>query len=183
MKYKFFGSFQSGFTIIEMMVAVFAFSIILTIIGTVFVHAMISQRRVLNAQKVEENLTMITEAMTREIRVAQPTPGGSFFDTMNDTNCPLSPATTLDFYNSSGQHVVYSLPVSPGPVHRSVDGVDSVLNSNSVQFTKLQFCIQGVSVFGKQPRITILTSLQSTETNQQIKEDYQTTVALRFLGI
>lgn len=174
---------QIGFSLIEMIVALFAFSIILTIIGAVFVNVLMSQRRVLNAQKVEENVSQVMESITRELRVAQPTPATGRFDTIGDTNCPASPVATLDFYNSVGQRIVYSLPVIPGPVHRSVNGVDSVINSNTVQFTSLKFCIRGISVYGKQPRVTIIAGVQSTEINQQIKDEYQTTVSLRFLGI
>ena len=173
---------QRGFTLIEMVVAVFAFSIVLALIGTVFVYALTSQRRIINAQKVEENLSFVMESMTREIRVAQPDAQG-VFSTLSDACTSASPAfaSTLDFLNSSGQRIVYSL--SGNAVHRSVNGTDSIMNSNSVEFTRLQFCVSGVTVYGKQPRITILTSVRSKDTTPQVVEDYQTTVALRYLGI
>lgn len=175
---------ERGFTLIEVLVALSAFSIILLIIGTVFGDVLVSQRRVLNAQKVEENLSLIMEAMTREIRVAQPTPGTGNFTTISDACTAGVPAaaSTLDFYNSAGQRIVYSL--SGTTVYRSVDGINKPFSSNNIEFTRLQFCIRGISIYGKQPRVTIIASVRSQgNNNQQITEDYQTTVSLRYLGI
>lgn len=167
---------QAGFTLLEMIVAVFAFSIIITIIGSVFINALSLQRRALNAQRVEENLSLIMESVAREIRVAQPPYNFS------NTSCPPSEGdNSLAMTNSTGHSVVYSL--SGGVINRNVDGVDGFMNSNKVvEFTKLQFCVTGNNLNINQPRITILSSIQSKDTNQQIKEDYQTTVTVRSLN-
>lgn len=183
---------NNGFTLVEMIVALFAFSIILTIIGSVFVSAVVSQRRALNAQKVEENLNQIMEAVTRELRVAQPTPTTGVFDTISD-HCTVdfpSSANSIDFFNSTGQRVKYILVGTD--FHRQLlDSVtgniisngDTIMNSNAVQFTNLQFCVRGISTYGLQPRVTIIATIQSTQTDHQIIDFYQTTVSFRFLGI
>ncbi len=167
---------QAGFTLLEMIVAVFAFSIIITIIGSVFINALSLQRRALNAQRVEENLSLVMESIAREIRVAQPPYGFS------NTSCPPAGGNnSLAIINSTGHSVVYSS--SGGVIDRNVDGVDGFMNSNKVvEFTKLQFCVTGNNLNTNQPRITILSSIQSKDINQQIKEDYQTTITLRSLN-
>src|SRR3989344_3831266 len=162
-----------GFTLIEVIVALFALGIILSIIGGVFSQALFFQRRALNAQKIEENLNLVMEAMAREVRVARIiTP---------DNNCGVPEVTSVTIEHPVNGTVRYFL--ADNAVHREVEGVDSVMSSNTVQFTKLQFCISGNTDpdDNMQPRMTILASVQSTDTNQQAKEDYQTTLSLRLL--
>lgn len=162
---------SNGFTLIEIIVALFALGVILSIVSTVFAQALSYQRRALNAQKVEENLDLVMEAMAREIRVSTILTG--------NTACPLSPAPSITLQHPINGLVVYSL--SNNVIHRNVAGVDSEMSSNTIQFTRLQFCITG-NIKGTQPRVTINSTAQSTDVAQQIKEDYQTTLSTRFLN-
>ena len=62
----------AGFSLIELVVAVFVFSILIVLAGGSFVGALTMQKRALNIKKVEENGRFILELMAREIGVATP---------------------------------------------------------------------------------------------------------------
>lgn len=172
-------SVNSGFTLIESIVAIFAFSIIVLVIGAAMSNAIVSQRQVLNLQQAEENANLVLESMIKEIRVSQICP--SLNPTGCDSTCPASPAATLSINHPVNGNIIYSL--AGGAIHRNVNGTDTVISSNTVQFTSLKFCIQG-TVFGdkRQPEVTIITSIKSVKAVQQATIDIQAGVSQRFLN-
>src|SRR3990167_2313335 len=80
-----YGSLCAGFTIIEVLVSAFVFSIIAIVVGGLFVQILASERRAFACQKIQENGLFIMELMSREIRVSQ-------IENQNSSNCS---ATTL----------------------------------------------------------------------------------------
>ena len=164
---------EAGFTLIETMVVSLLFSVIMVLMGGVFVSSLDLQRRAFNIQHAEENVSFILESMAKEIRVSQL--GGP------DTVCPATPAATLSIIHPVNGNITYSL--SGNAVHRNVNGTDSVISSNTVQFTRLQFCISGTPIDNQQqPRVTIIGSVKSVKTKQQTIIDFQTTLSQRFLS-
>lgn len=165
---------QKGFTLIELITSMFIFSILAIMISSVFISSLNMERRAFNIQQIVENVNFIFEAMAKEIRVANLAPQDT------DSEC-LIPAATLNFVNASGENIVYSLV--NGNIHRSVNGVDSVLSSNTVEFTRFQFCIRGSTVGDNtQPRITVLAAVRTREASQQEIIDIQTTLSQRYLS-
>lgn len=163
---------SSGFTLTETLVTVAIFSVVITIISSAFVSALDMQRRAFNIQQVEENTNFLLEAMAKEIRVS----------TINDpdSNCPTSPATILNITHPVNGSVSYSL--SGTSVQRRVNGVDTIISSGNVQFTRLQFCVSGNGTTDQmQPRVTLIAGMKSVETKQQASIDFQTTLSARFL--
>lgn len=174
---KFFGKCQNttntGFTLIEMLVSILAFSAIMVLMGGVFVSSLNLQRRALNLQQAEENAGFIMEVMAKEIRVAK--------ITNSETNCPSSPSQTLSIVHPVNGDIVYSL--SGNAIHRNVNGTDSIISSSTVEFTRLQFCISGTPIDDtKQPRVTVMAKVRSVKTKQQADIDIQTTLSQRFLS-
>ena len=166
-------TWNAGFTLVEPLLVIFIFSLLMVLMGGVFVSSLDLQRRAFNLQQAEENANFILESMAKEIRTSQIS--GS------ETNCPTSPAPTLDILNQYGENVTYSL--SGNAIHRNVNGTDVVISSNTVEFTRLQFCISGTAVGDqKQPRVTVIASIKSVKTKQQAIIDVQTTVSQRFLS-
>lgn len=153
------------------MIAIVVFGIIFTVIGSVFGNALSLQRRAFNAQVVGENLNNTLESIAREVRVSQLSGP--------DTACPGSPANTLRIIHPTNGTITYSL--SGNVIHRNVNGTDSIMSSNTTQFTRFQFCIAGTTA-GTQPRVTILGAVQSTDANQRIQQDFQTTLSQRLLN-
>ena len=161
------------FTLIETLVVILLFSVIVVLMGGVFVSSLDLQRRALNIQQAEENVSFILELMAKEIRVSQ--------ITGPDTSCPAAPAATLSVVHPVNGNITYSL--SSNAVHRNVNGTDSIISSNTVQFTRLQFCISGTPIDNQQqPRVTIIGSVRSAKTKQQATIDFQTTLSQRFLS-
>lgn len=163
----------NGFTLVEILAAFVIFSIILTVFSSVFLSSSRMQKGAFNIQQAEENASYVLESMAKEIRVGK--------ISGPDSNCPSSPAGTLNIVHPVNGNITYSL--SGGAVHRNVNGQDSIISSNTVDFTRLQFCISGTPIGDKkQPRVTILASIKSKKTQQQANIDIQTTVSQRFLS-
>lgn len=163
---------NSGFTLIEMLVTVFVFSILMTIAGSIFVQSLDVQRRAFAIQALEENGRFSLELMAREIRFSEVK--------TTDTNCPANPSTTLSLVHPVNGDIQYSLRGTI--ISRTVDGVDQVLTSNEVEVTNLNFCVfgqtEGDSV---QPRVTISMSLMAGDREPQVI-DLQTTITSRLLN-
>ena len=171
MKFKLINN--EGFTLFETLVVIFVFALIMLLMGGVFAFSINVQRKATNLQQAEENAGFTLETMAKEIRVSQ--------IVGPDNNCPASPAATLTINHPINGNIVYSL--SGNAIHRNVGGTDTIISSNTVQFTRLQFCVSGTTVDDrKQPRVTILASLKSVKANQQAAIDIQTTLSQRFLG-
>lgn len=159
----------TGFTLVEVMVSVFVFTILMTVVGSAFVGALNDQRKSFNTQQVLENSSLLLESMAKEVRVSQ----------INDPDnvCPLSPSSSLSVIH----------PVN-GPIVYALQGTDilrngSIINSNTVEFTRLQFCVSGSALSdGRQPRVTVIASARSKNTKGQALIDIQTTLSQRLLS-
>lgn len=157
-----------GFTLVETVVTIFIFSIIITVVLSAFVSALNLQRRAFNIQQVEENGNFILESMAKEIRVS----------TINTSDA--CPASSLSVSHPINGTIVYSL--SGTDLIRTVNGNQYIVNSNVVQFSRLQFCISGnANPDQRQPRVTLVASIRSTQTKQQATIDVQTTLSQRRL--
>ena len=166
---------KNGFTLIELIVSVFIFSIMVTIAGGSFAGTLTLQRRALNIKRVEENGRFILEIMARELRVANPI-------NTADNSCPGSGAPTLSFQHPVNGAIEYSL--SGSRVHRRVGGADSVVSNPDVEVTRLVFCVSGNAVNNdRQPRVTIILGLKAGGgAADSAAIDLQTTVSQRVLS-
>ena len=163
---------DGGFTLIEALVTAALFSMMITVISGVFISALNLQRRAFNLQQVEENTNFLLESMAKEIRV-------SAIDDP-DTNCPTLPATILNITHPVNGSIRYSL--SGASVTRRANGVDTIVSANTVEFTRLQFCVSGNGATDqRQPRVTLIASIKSANTKEQAIIDFQTTLSARFL--
>lgn len=172
---------SSGFTLIEVLVSVFIFSIVVTAVGGIFIQSLKLQRRAFSVQQTQENINFILESMAREIRVSK--------------ICPLtgqcSSSSTLSIDHPVNKRVEYSLAgeqihrliLDPG-VNCASPPCDSVMNSSSVKFTRLNFFVSGTeNKDGKQPRVTIVVTVKSaSDISQQSEIRAQTSVSQRFLS-
>lgn len=166
---------ESGFTLVEMVVAMSIFTFVLLIIGSTFLDTFNIQRRALNAQQVEENVSFVLESMAKELRLSR-LDGSSPSD-----NCPSSPASILRATNQEGEVIRYFL--SNGQLHREVNSsTDTVVSSNTVAFDQLVFCFSGIGDDNRQQRVTITGKVHSLNTKNQAIMDFQTTISPRLLS-
>lgn len=166
-----FDKSSSGFTLIELLVSIFIFSIIVVIIGSIFIQTLNLQRRALLIQQAEEDLVFVLEAMAREIRVSKICP--------QTGQCASS--SVLDIDHPVNGQIQYNL--AGGVIHRVDDGVDTILSSSAVKFAKLEFRVSGTANNDdKQPRVTIIVFANASNTTLQSEIKAQTTVSQRFLS-
>jgi prepilin-type N-terminal cleavage/methylation domain-containing protein len=163
---------NAGFTLTEILVVALIFSLVVIIFSSAFINSSGLQKKAFNIQQVVENASYVLESMAKEIRVSKVPP--------QDNNCPSSPASSLVIDHPVNGRITYSL--SGGAVHRNVNGQDSIVSSDNVEFTRLQFCILGTAIGdGKQPRVIIQASIRSKSALQPSRIDIQTAVSQRFL--
>ena len=156
----------AGFTVIEIVVAIMIFSIIMVLVISIFARAMILQRRIVGAQRVQENSTLVLESMAKEIRV-------STIQNQDSLNCT---ATTITMNHPVYGNITYSL-VGGNILRQS--SFTGIVNSTDVTFTKLNFCITGSGSTDQQsPKITVLLSLKNT-TGEVTTANLETTVTSR----
>lgn len=142
----------SGYTLIELIVAIGLFSIVSTLASGAYL-VMIGVNR--QAQAIStgiDNLSFALETMTREIRTGTGYGCGSGGDCSNG-------GESFSFKNSEGDSVTYSKS-SEGEIQKTKDGgtTQNSLTDSSVNITSLKFYAYGTQSGAPQPRVTIVVS-------------------------
>ena len=136
---------RAGFTLIELIVAMAVFSTVVTIVSSIFVSTVGSQRKNVNQQEVLENARYVLENIARSIRqsTVQTTDGTS---SVLAVNHPVKGLTTYQLDN------------------KQIEENGLTLSSSEVFVEKLDFIVDGMSGSDfEQPRVTILLSIKNTE--------------------
>lgn len=158
-----------GFTLIELITAIGIFSVVIIIVGGIFMAVFFGNRRILALQNLQDNVRFTVESISREIRV------GKNFDN--------SVANQLSFTNSTGQLVVYRL--NNNALERSENGVGGTffpMTDSSIIVSSLNFYLQGSGAGdGFQPRVTFTIRAQAQVGTQSAAIDVQTTLSQRLL--
>lgn len=163
--------FKNGFTLIELLVSIFIFAIVSVLIGSVFLQTLNLQRRALLIQQAEEDIVFVLEAMAREIRVSK----------ICSQSGQCATSSVLDIDHPVNGQIQYNL--AGNQIHRVDDGVDTILSSLAVKFTKLEFRVSGTANNDdRQPRVTIIVFANASSTTLQSEIKAQTTVSQRFLS-
>lgn len=161
---------QAGFTIVEVIVATFVFSIISLAIISIFSQILKIERRVFAVQEMQENSLFVLELMAREIRVSK-------IESQESLDCSR---TSLIVNHPVNGIVSYSL--NGGVVRRTASGVTTDLTAGNLNFTRLNFCVKGSAPSdNKQVRVAILTSVQNIGGQETFKFDLETTITSRDL--
>jgi len=109
---------NKGFTLVEVLIAIFAFGIIVIAMSGVAQSVIKSQRKAFVLQDIQESGRYILESLSKEIRmsVVEPSdPSGSDY--------VVSQSDTLNITNSKGEDVVYEFAGDPDyNLWRQIDG-------------------------------------------------------------
>ena len=155
-----------GFTVIELIVAAFVFSVTLLAVTGIFGKSVQIERGGRSAQKVQENIIFVFESMIKEIQVSEVTSANS-----------ACTATTLSIDHPIRGSITYSL--SGGNLVKN----GSVLNSSDVTFDTFKFCITGNGGSGngdnQSTKGTMIASVRNVIGNSVFSADLQTTVVSR----
>jgi len=159
---------QSGFTIVEVLVSAFVFSIIVIVVGGLFVQILAAERRAFASQKIQENGLFIMEFMSREIRVGQ-------IQNQDSPNCTAQSLTIVHPVNGP---VTYLL--TGDVLQRIAEGVTTDLSSSAVSFSRLNFCVMGSGpTDGQQARVAIIASIKNKTGKEIVTANLETTVSSR----
>lgn len=163
---------QAGFTIIEVIISIFIFSVLVVAIGGIFAQALKLERKTFAAQKIQENALRVFEIMAREIRISQVAP--------LDNGCYTSITMNSPFAVPEWDPVTFSLS-SGGGIARQ-EGLASsaeLVTSADVVFNTLNFCVRGSKPDDLEPaRVTIIANIQAKIDNVY-SVDVQTTITSR----
>lgn len=162
---------NSGFTLIELIVALGVFMVVMTISLAAFLNVMDIQKKTEAFRKVNDNLNFAMEAMMREIREGK-------------DYCPSGCASgSFSFTNKDADTIKYELNTG-GYIERT-KGTDAPLRmtSDGINITSLSFSVRGNVAGDKlQPLVTISIGGESGE-KEKLKSslNLQVTVSQRKL--
>ncbi|HAS80777.1 MAG: hypothetical protein UR25_C0003G0021 [Candidatus Nomurabacteria bacterium GW2011_GWE1_32_28] len=170
---------NTGYTIIETMIAISLFLIIITIGMGALLNANALHKKSQNKRSIVDNLNFIMEDMSRNIRT------GSNYSCDRGPNCS-SGGTTLSFISSDS--TAWSYRISGNAIFRSISGVDTELTPSEVKINNSGFVVVGAEPFStpdtQQPLVTIMLSGAITESDGSLTPfSLQTSVSQRLLDI
>lgn len=160
---------QTGFTLIELIVAIGIFGLVVTMTVSIFVVALISQRRIISLRNIEDSARFALESMAREIRTGKNFGGG---------------VNSLSFTNAKGESVIYRL--NNKTIEKSSDGGAnySIVTGPEVTVDNLNFYLLGQAIGdGLEPRVTITVGVTSQVGNQVSNIKIQNTISERSLQL
>jgi len=155
--------------LIELIVAIGIFGLVVIMVTSIFVIAVVSQRRIISLRNIEDNARFALESMAREIRT------GKNFSTIG---------SSLSFTNAKSESVVYRL--NNKTIEKSSDGGVNyfAVTGSEATIDYLNFYLLGQAPGdGLQPRITITIGVTSQAGNQISNTKIQNTVSQRLLQI
>jgi len=169
---------KSGFTIVELLVAMSLFLILVAVATGTFVQALRTQRTITELTAANDNATQTIEQIAREIRT-----GFGFMDSTEDL---------LKFTNYHNESVSYKLEVSDrvlcdqkegkvGCIVRSTDdgNIWSPITAPEVKVERLRFVISGKELTDDFPtRVTLVLTVAGPK---EIKVNLETTVSSRVI--
>lgn len=178
---------KTGFTLIEMMVAVFVFSIVM-VLATGAIFSIISANKTSQALKsVMDNLSSALDSMSREIRYGTVYHCGSVSSGNYDRkSCPegTSDDTTFSFLDRNNIQVIYELSDHESILKCDAYNNCSDLTSSEVHVTNLHFYVQGAGLDESyQPQLLITISGYALAGTTQSPFDIETMVDQRKLDM
>ena len=162
---------QEGFTLVELVVAIAVFATVVTVVSSIFVSSVGSQRKNINNQDVLDNARYVLETMSRAVRQSTVVTGNGTGSTLT-INHPTKGVKTYILENNQ--------------VKESVGGNVAALSSSNVSVQGLTFVVQGNgSTDNIQPKVTLSISLKSSQgaSDTESIANLQTTLTPRNLQI
>lgn len=162
---------NKGFTLVELVVAIAVFATVVTVVSSIFVSSVGSQRKNINNQDVLDNARYVLETMSRAVRQSTVVTGNGTGSTLT-INHPTKGVMTYILENNQ--------------VKESVGGNAAALSSSNVSVQGLTFVVQGNgSTDNIQPKVTLSISLKSSQgaSDTESTANLQTTLTPRNLQI
>jgi len=163
---------ESGFTLVELIITLGLFIIIFTVVIGIFVRAITTSRYVGSITALNNNLSLVIEQISREVRTA--------YDFCVDLICD---SANFSFRNSAGALVEYRLGTGEdaGRLIRASGGSGAPITAEDIEIAVLNFVVYTASSL-QQPRVTVaLTARHRDEVLQSVIApiEIQTTISSR----
>lgn len=177
---------DSGYTLIELLVAIGLFLVVVTIAVGGFTRALRTQRQVQQLIAAQSNVSLAIEQMAREIRTGTNFCDGTVVDGASMTCSSVTDPVELKFRNALGKIVAYRLKA--GAIERGVrDVVGGTVNFQKITGENANIQYLNFRLFGNRPgsdyppRITISlgVSPRGDVGISSVTVDLQTTVSAR----
>lgn len=161
-------SARTGFTVVELIVAIGLFTTLFGIVSGSFINALRTERRIVALVSANDSAQGSLEQMAREIRT------GLNFDLRFD----LRPEGDLTFTNYKGENITYTL--GEESIKRGVDDAFKPITADNVRARSLQFFLCD-PLDCPVPRVTIATGISAADSSlDAIILNMQTSVSARF---
>lgn len=178
----------SGFSLIEILVAVSIFAVAATISTGALMSVTDAQQKVLALRIVQDNLSYFFDTMGKEIRTGSSYHCGEYFDDFRTSfrDCGTFPGSpSFTFINSAGNKITYRLN-NNNRIERILNGNPAnalVMTSSDAVIDSLSFYVKGSSTTDKmQPRVTvILKGMAGIKEKIKSHINIQTTISQRLI--
>lgn len=165
---------QKGFTLVEMIVAIFVFSVVMVVSTGALVSIIGANRKAQSVKSVMNNVAFSLDSMTRALRV------GTDYH-CDGSSCSRDGGDSLAFTDVDGREVEYRLNSTTDQIEREIDGGGfQALTAPEVTVDRLMFYVDGVDSEG-QPRVLIVVSGRAGVGRSETTFDIQTLVSQRTL--
>lgn len=164
-----------GFTLVEMIVALFIFSVVMVVSTGALVSIIEANRKAQSVKSVMNNVSFAVDSMMRNLRV------GTGYEPGPQSACSGNGASSLTFTDVDGRQVRYRL--SANQIERSIDsGMWLAMTAPEVSIERLCFYVDGTSSGdAQQPRVLILVGGVAGQGRSETPFDIQTLVSQRIL--
>lgn len=150
---KFILSDRKGFTIIEILVAGFIFSVLLVLVGGILTQTINLQRRVFSAQEIQENALYAVETLSRDIRESR-------LCTVPEA-CTTGPQTSLQIEHPTRGTIIYSFDESRGVITKTEGSLTVDITSADVNFTRFNFYVFHQAIDNMQSKVVMVISVKN----------------------
>lgn len=158
---------RSGFTLVELLVAITLFSLAVAVAVGGFVRALRTQRQIVALVSANSNASLAIEQMAREIR------------TGNNFGACANPCSQLRFQNANKENVTYFFDEQNGSLDRVIDtGAPEAMTAANIKIHYVNFWLLNDPKYP--PRITASLGIGGTDPSLEGNvTNIQTTVSSR----
>jgi len=164
---KLFKEKNRGLTMIELIVAIGIFSVIITIVVSLFVSALRGYRKNLALQNVQENARFLLDFITKELRMSTV-----------DAAMPNGELSYLTIIRPDNSSVNYSF--TSNNLNRVAGSSSGPINSDEVMVTG-RFYISGAGNDNLEPKVTVVLKIENkwTKSEEKASINLQATLSQR----
>jgi prepilin-type N-terminal cleavage/methylation domain-containing protein len=182
-----FGKKNSGFSVVELLVAVALFATVVAVVGNIFLVSLLGQRRFLAQEEIFEQASFLSEYMSRSLRMARKEMSAPACLSANGLNYEKTRSGNgIKFLNSQNVCQEFFLDTGSRRLKENKAGTEQFLTAADVEGLAFSLNLLGENQTDSlQPRVTFFLRLRSKASKPELQPvlDIQTTVSQRNLDV